>query len=76
VDVVVSADERIALPKVDIDGADAWALMGCERLLQAKLVDEIWFEQNEPRIEMLGIKEDAAQEYLESVTIVALHTMT
>jgi FkbM family methyltransferase len=67
VDEVVSVDERIALLKVDVEGADAWALMGCERLLQAKLVDEIWFEQNKPRIGMLGIKQNAAQEYLESV---------
>lgn len=67
VDEVVSTDEAIALLKVDVEGADVWALMGCERLLQSKAVEEIWFEQNKPRIRSLGIKEDAAQEYLESV---------
>jgi len=67
VDEVVGTEEAIALLKVDVEGADAWALMGCERLLRAKLVDEIWFEQNRPRMELLGIPPNAAQEYLESV---------
>lgn len=67
VDEEVVDDEPIALLKVDVEGADAWALMGCDRLLRAKLVEEIWFEQNKPRMEMLGIEENAAQEYLESV---------
>jgi FkbM family methyltransferase len=67
VDSLITVDEPIALLKVDIEGADAWALMGCERLLQSKLVEEICFEQNKPRMEMLGIQPNAAQEYLESV---------
>ena len=67
VDSVVMVDEPIALLKVDVEGADAWALMGCERLLQSKLVEEIWFEQNKPRMELLGVQTNAAQEYLESV---------
>ncbi len=67
VDEEVAKDEPIALLKVDVEGADAWALMGCGHLLCAKLVEEIWFEQNKPRMEALGIQENAAQEYLESV---------
>jgi len=67
VDEVVDAGETIALLKVDVEGADAWALMGCERLLTAKSVHEIWFEQNRPRMQMLGISANLAQEYLESV---------
>jgi FkbM family methyltransferase len=70
---VVRADEKIpatdsiALMKVDTEGADAWALMGCERLLKAGAVKEIWFEQNKPRSTALGIPADAASEYLQSV---------
>lgn len=67
VDDVVPADARISLLKVDIEGADAWALMGCGRLLEARRVDEIWFEQNKPRMRALGIPEDAAEDYLRSV---------
>jgi len=66
-DEVVAADEKIALLKVDVEGADAWALMGCERLLAAKTIEEIWFEQNKPRMELLGIPLTAAQDYLESI---------
>jgi FkbM family methyltransferase len=67
VDETVAADGPIALLKVDVEGADTWALMGCERLLISKLVEEIWFEQNKPRMKMLGIQENAAQEFLESM---------
>jgi FkbM family methyltransferase len=67
IDEEVAKDEPIALLKVDVEGADAWALMGCDKLLRAKLVEEIWFEQNKPRMKMLGIQENAAQEYLASV---------
>src|SRR6266567_5214739 len=67
VDEVVPSAKSIALLKVDIEGADAWALMGCERLLKARAVREVWFEQNKPRIRSLGIPLDAAQDYLRSV---------
>jgi len=67
VDEVVAHGRPIALLKVDVEGADTWALMGCERLLKPKLVEEIWFEQNKPRMELLGIPQNAAQDYLESV---------
>lgn len=67
VDEVVSAAEPIGLLKVDIEGADAWALMGCERLFKAGAVREVWFEQNKPRIRALGIPLEAAQDYLRSV---------
>jgi FkbM family methyltransferase len=66
VDQIVDANEPIALLKVDVEGADTWALMGCERLLKAGLVKEVWFEQNKPRMAMLGIRENAAQDYLEA----------
>jgi FkbM family methyltransferase len=67
VDEAVGSSEPIALLKVDIEGADAWALMGCERLLKTRVIREVWFEQNKPRIRALGIPLDAAQDYLSSV---------
>ncbi len=60
-------DQPIALLKVDVEGADAWAIEGCDRLLRAKLVAEVRYEQNLPRIRALGIDPDAAQAYLRSV---------
>lgn len=71
VDEVISSDDPIALLKVDIEGADTWALMGCDRFLRAGVVREIWYEQNKPRMAALGIPLDAAQEYLRSVGYVA-----
>ena len=67
VDEVVPSDRPIDLLKVDIEGADTWALMGCERLLKGRVVREIWYEQNKPRMQALGIPLEAAQEYLRSV---------
>jgi hypothetical protein len=67
IDSVILSLKPISLLKVDIEGADAWALMGSERLLKAKAVEEIWFEQNKPRMQALGIPLDAAQEFLASV---------
>ena len=67
IDDVVPSDRPIALLKVDTEGADTWALMGAERLLKCGAVQEVWFEQNKPRMEDLGIAPDAAREYLTSV---------
>lgn len=67
VDEMLPDGTPIALLKIDVEGADAWALMGCDRLLKARLVREVWFEQNKPRIRALGISENAAQDYLTSV---------
>ena len=66
-DDVLSGKKPISLLKIDIEGADTWALMGCERLLRAKNINEIWFEQNKTRMKALGIAENEAQDYLHSV---------
>jgi FkbM family methyltransferase len=66
-DTVLSRDNPIALLKVDTEGADTLVLLGCEDLLKRKMVREIWFEQNKPRMKLLGIDEDQAQAYLESL---------
>lgn len=67
IDEVVSCDKPIALLKVDIEGADAWALMGSEQLLKTKTVRYVWFEQNKPRMKELGIPLNAAQDFLSSL---------
>ncbi len=67
VDEYVKGDESIALLKIDVEGADTWVLMGCERLLRKKQVEAIWFEQNKPRMRALGIGEDEAEKFLRSV---------
>ena len=71
VDEVVGSADPITLLKMDIEGAEAWALMGCEQLLKSQTIREIWFEQNKPRIRTLGIPLNAAQEYLDSVGYVS-----
>jgi FkbM family methyltransferase len=67
VDEIVGLDKPINVLKVDIEGADTLALMGCERLLKAKTIQQVWYEQNKPRMGLIGISLEAAQDYLRSV---------
>lgn len=67
VDEVVSNANEVALLKIDAEGADAWVLMGCERLLRRRQVKSVWFEQNRPRMRALGIGEGEAGDYLRSL---------
>jgi len=60
-------DEDISLLKIDVEGADTWVLMGCEKLLKAKRIRNIWYEQNKSRMAALGIQEDEAQKFLRSL---------
>ncbi len=66
----VIGDEQVALLKIDIEGAEAWALKGCDRLLKQHAVRELWFEQNKPRSRALGIPERAALDYLSTLNYV------
>ena len=67
VDDYVPAGETVSLLKVDTEGADAWALMGCERLLRARAIEEIWFEEFKPRANALGIAPAAGATFLRSL---------
>lgn len=67
VDEAVETSGEIAFLKVDVEGADTWVLMGCERLLRERRIAEIWFEQNIPRMHALGIGATEAGEFLRSV---------
>jgi FkbM family methyltransferase len=71
VEELVRSNGPIALLKVDIEGADTWALIGCERLLKSQIIREVWYEQNKPRMQALGIPLEAAQDFLRSVGYVS-----
>jgi FkbM family methyltransferase len=51
---------EIEVLKVDTEGADTWVLEGCEALLEAKRIRNIFFETNAARMAALGIKSDEA----------------
>jgi FkbM family methyltransferase len=51
---------EIAALKIDTEGADTWVLQGCEALLQAKRIRNIFFETNSDRMIELGIAENEA----------------
>jgi FkbM family methyltransferase len=66
VDDVVGESARVALLKIDVEGAELWVLQGCERLLRSRLIDVIWYEQNRPRQQSLGIPDNACATFLAS----------
>ncbi|MGB5454902.1 MAG: FkbM family methyltransferase [Gammaproteobacteria bacterium] len=57
-------DEKIRLMKIDVEGADTWVLKGCEKLLREHKIEEIYYEQNIPRMMELGIDPSEAGNYL------------
>jgi FkbM family methyltransferase len=63
----VLGDEPIDLLKIDIEGADTWALMGAERLLRERRIKHLWWEQNKPRMRELNINETEAARFIKSV---------
>ncbi len=59
--------EQISLLKIDIEGADTWALLGAERLLRERRIEHIWWEQHKSRMRKLNITDDHAAKYLEEI---------
>jgi FkbM family methyltransferase len=59
-------NQDVAVLKIDIEGADTWAILGAESLICQKRVKTIFFEQNRPRMQALGISESAAIQFLEA----------
>jgi FkbM family methyltransferase len=57
-------EANIDVLKIDVEGADTWVLFGCERLLRERRIHVIFYEQNKPRMQALGIDEDAASQFL------------
>lgn len=58
-------NQTIDVLKVDVEGADTWVLIGCEGLLKENRIRQIFFEQNIPRMDQLGIRAGEAQEFLQ-----------
>lgn len=65
-DDILKDDVFVDVLKIDIEGADTWALMGAERLLRNKKVGRIFYEENRPRMPELGIQSGKAKAFLES----------
>ncbi len=63
-DSALESVNRITLLKVDIEGADTWALLGAEALLREKRIEHVWWEQNRFRMRALGIPARQAAEFL------------
>lgn len=57
----------ITLLKIDIEGADFWAIQGAQRILREKRVRHIWWEENKPRMRRLGIQAGDAQAFIRSM---------
>lgn len=53
--------------KIDVEGADTWVLSGCEALLKNKRIGTIFFEQNQERMNQLGIVAGEAQAFLRAL---------
>jgi FkbM family methyltransferase len=66
-DEAVSSLSEITLLKIDIEGADSWALRGAERILQEGRVRHVWWEENKPRMRELGIPVGEAQAFMQRV---------
>lgn len=56
---------HIDILKVDAEGADFWVLKGAAGLLRERRIKNIFFEENNIRSGMLGIKPGEAQNFLE-----------
>lgn len=70
---VVTLDEslppgiEVDVLKIDVEGADTWVLFGAERLLRRRQINHVYFEHNKKCMGVLGIGENEALEFLESV---------
>jgi len=56
--------QQLEVLKIDTEGADTWVLYGAEKLLKAKRISHIFFEQNLPRMKDLNISPDEASTFL------------
>jgi FkbM family methyltransferase len=63
-DKMVASDVFVDVLKIDIEGADFWALIGAEGLLKSKRIGRIFYEENIPRMKSLGINPSDAKNFL------------
>jgi len=59
--------DHIDVLKVDVEGADYWVLRGARKLLEAGKIHHVFYEENIPRMNALGIHTRAAKQYLEGL---------
>lgn len=55
---------RIDVLKIDIEGADTWAILGAEKLLRDRRIGWLYFEENKQRMAALGINSKEAKAHL------------
>ena len=67
IDNLFDLNSRIDVLKIDTEGADFLVLCGAERLLKNKLIKNIFFEMNKPRMKLLNLKVEDALKYLDSM---------
>ena len=65
-DDILKNDVFVDVLKIDIEGADTWALMGAERMLRDKKIGRIFYEENTTRMRALGIRPGEAKAFLKS----------
>ncbi len=66
-DESLAAERFVDVMKIDIEGADIWALMGAEALLREKRIGRIFYEENTTRMRELGIAPGEAESFLQSL---------
>jgi len=65
-DHLASLDVRaVDALKIDVEGADAWVLAGCERMLSERRIGHVWYEENRPCMTALGIAPGESRRLLE-----------
>src|SRR5207247_1596925 len=63
-DDVLPRDTVLDCLKIDTEGADAWVLEGAAELLREGRIRHVFFEENQPRMEALGIPPRAGERLL------------
>ena len=65
--IINSSYSFIDVLKVDVEGAETFVLRGSRNLLKEKKIKHIFFEENEQRINALGLKVGETQRLLKSL---------
>src|SRR4051812_48595667 len=58
------SESSIDVLKIDTEGADVLVLRGCKLMLAEQRIRLIFFEENEDKLERLGLERSAAQDFL------------
>lgn len=60
-------EDQIAVLKIDVEGADSWVLRGARRLLRERRIGIVFYEENLPRMQALGIVPGDAERTLDDL---------